>query len=240
MTSSVRICGWDRFQHYTDRNPPWIKLYNDLLDNRDYRELGPFSKALLIDLWLLASKNRKEDGCVQMGTETLAWRLRLEATQVREALLSIEAAGFVELVQGDTASDMLAARLQGATPEREGETERDNAFSKEVGEVWEAILTLHEKRKKKKVGPDLQLTRKRQSNIRARLREGFTVGDLIEAAQGFYSDTWPQRDKYLDPSYCFRNDECVRRFIAMHRNGGPSEKGPRPTQRRGFEERARP
>ena len=27
---------WDKFQHYKDRDPVWIKLHPELLDNDDY------------------------------------------------------------------------------------------------------------------------------------------------------------------------------------------------------------
>ena len=39
MTQWIEIVNWDKFQHYKDRRPVWIKLHLDLLDNDDY--LGP-------------------------------------------------------------------------------------------------------------------------------------------------------------------------------------------------------
>jgi hypothetical protein len=240
--ASLRVCGWARFQHYRDRNPPWIKLYNDLLDNRDYRELDPFCKALLIDIWLLASENKKEDGCVRMDGETLAWRLRLDTTQVAEALDSLEEAGFVEALQDD-ASDVLADCLQDATPEREGETEReterDTKLEEGVREVFTLCCELRISRTGKKGGPALQLTNGRASKIRARLREGFTVDDLKDCTRGFYADTWPDRDRYLDPKYAFKDDDTVRRFIDQHRNGPRNGGGPQYQPRRGYENVAR-
>ena len=29
----MRIKNWNRFQHFKDRKPPWIKLYRDILDD---------------------------------------------------------------------------------------------------------------------------------------------------------------------------------------------------------------
>jgi hypothetical protein len=31
----LRVKNWSEFQHYKDRNPPWIKLHRTLLDH-DY------------------------------------------------------------------------------------------------------------------------------------------------------------------------------------------------------------
>ena len=28
----LRVRNWERYQHYKERNPPWIKLYVELLD----------------------------------------------------------------------------------------------------------------------------------------------------------------------------------------------------------------
>src|SRR5690606_19747530 len=32
----LTVKNFERFQHYKDRNPPWIKLYNDLLDDYEF------------------------------------------------------------------------------------------------------------------------------------------------------------------------------------------------------------
>ena len=30
MDGWIVIPNWEKFQHYTDRNPPWVKLYTEL------------------------------------------------------------------------------------------------------------------------------------------------------------------------------------------------------------------
>lgn len=57
MASVICVVGFDRLQHYKDRNPPWIKLYGDLLDNYDFCCLQDASKWLALGLMILASKN---------------------------------------------------------------------------------------------------------------------------------------------------------------------------------------
>ena len=92
-------------------------------------------------------------------------------------------------------------------------------FDEDVETVFGLCRTLREKRLGKVSGPRLQLTQARQSKIRARLREGFTQAELEDAARGFYADTWKDRDKYLDPALCFRDDETVRRWMKAHWDG---------------------
>lgn len=51
----LEVRNWDKFQHYKHRNPPWIKLHNDMLRNYEYLCLQDASKLLLTHLWMLAS-----------------------------------------------------------------------------------------------------------------------------------------------------------------------------------------
>ena len=52
----IEIINWKKYQHYKDRNPPWIKLYHSLLDDYEYGCLQNDSKLLLISLFLLAAR----------------------------------------------------------------------------------------------------------------------------------------------------------------------------------------
>ncbi len=47
---------WDEHQHYKDRDPSWIKVYNRLLDDFDFLALSEVAQAQLLKLWLLASR----------------------------------------------------------------------------------------------------------------------------------------------------------------------------------------
>lgn len=52
----ISVKNWEKFQHYKDRNPPWIKLHRDLLRDYDFSCLQDADKLLLMLLWLLASQ----------------------------------------------------------------------------------------------------------------------------------------------------------------------------------------
>ncbi len=59
MTTASRtfaVKNFDRFQHYKDRSPPWIKLYNELFDDYEFSALPDALKGQLILIWLLASR----------------------------------------------------------------------------------------------------------------------------------------------------------------------------------------
>lgn len=57
----LKIKNWSKFQHYKDRNPPWIKLHCDIFTSEDWVMLADASKLLAVACMVIASKN---NGCV--------------------------------------------------------------------------------------------------------------------------------------------------------------------------------
>ena len=111
----IRIKDWRQFQHYTDRNPPWIKLHHVLLDDREWFELDGDASKVLIMCWLIASEN---DGNLPNLTD-LAFRFRMTEKRVSENLSKLS-----HWLEQD-ASAPLAERPHNAAPETEAETETD-------------------------------------------------------------------------------------------------------------------
>lgn len=49
----IEIPNWRKFQHYSDRTPPWIKLYVELRDKREWEDmLNDAQRGLLVRCWL--------------------------------------------------------------------------------------------------------------------------------------------------------------------------------------------
>jgi len=53
----LRIKNWGDLQHYSERRPPWIKLYRRLLEDNRFLELDEFAQWQLVRIWLLASRS---------------------------------------------------------------------------------------------------------------------------------------------------------------------------------------
>ena len=47
---------WGTFQHYKNRNPPWIKFHTSLLDDYDFQRLPGDAKWQLLLIWLVAAR----------------------------------------------------------------------------------------------------------------------------------------------------------------------------------------
>ena len=108
---------WDGpggFQHYTDRDPIWIKNYRDLLAKEEYLTLSFNRRGILHGLWLeYAASNR----AIRERTVTLTRRLGQRVT--RADLEALNDAGWITF----SASKPLAPRYHNASLE---ENRRDN------------------------------------------------------------------------------------------------------------------
>ncbi len=117
MNGFFSVKNFDRFQHYKDRSPPWIRLYNSLLDDYDFGQLPDASKAHLLAIWLLASRYENK---IPLDPEWVG--RRINATERVDLALLIKS-GFLVPDQG--CSDTLAGGKQDARPEeRRAETEQ--------------------------------------------------------------------------------------------------------------------
>jgi hypothetical protein len=110
-----KVRNFNERQHYKDRNPPWIKLYNSLLSDYEYQQLPDASRSHLIAIWLLASRNNNKLPYDQKWVEKNIF------STSKVDLKLLERLEFIEKIQ--SCSNMLADRKQGAIPERETERE---------------------------------------------------------------------------------------------------------------------
>jgi len=55
-----RVRNWQQFQHYRDRNPPWIKLHFAMLSSVDWVTLDDRARVLAVACMLIASRNGGE------------------------------------------------------------------------------------------------------------------------------------------------------------------------------------
>lgn len=131
----LRPKNWSDFQHYKNRNPPWIRFHKRILDDRIYQKLPIASRALAPMLWLLASESKDPNtGEFDGSVEELTFRLRWPETEIVDALKPLIDSGFFEMVQ--SASTVLAECLRDATPEkRREETEAENICASSTDEA---------------------------------------------------------------------------------------------------------
>lgn len=104
----IVVPNWKRFQHYKDRNPPWIKVYTELLHDPDYLGLSLASKGLLLQIWLVYSQTNG-----RLTADTL--RRVCRAGWGYPQLVSLNDAGFIKV----SASAALAPKTEAEIEQRD-------------------------------------------------------------------------------------------------------------------------
>lgn len=88
----LKVHDWDQYQHYSQRNPPWIKLHVNILNNRKFTSLALASKGLLMQLWILASENK---GQIADDLDEIRFRLRDPSIKQKDIYFLVST-GFLE------------------------------------------------------------------------------------------------------------------------------------------------
>ena len=145
MTQTFSVTNFEKFQHYRDRSPPWIKLYNGLLDDYGFAQLPDASKLHLVAIWLLASRF---DNRVPHDPGWIARRINASE---RVDLSLLQARGFITV---NDAGAPLADCGQDVEPE--SETEAETEKNKEEDSSADADAPLPVKAGKKNYPADFE------------------------------------------------------------------------------------
>lgn len=120
MKQYFSISNWKEFQHYKDRNPPWIKLHNQLLDNYEFEQLTDATKGHLLCIWMLASRTNNKLPLDQ------SWIKRKIGANSPVDLKTLESSGFIEL------QDMEHDASKPLVSEEERRDREEKSITKEV------------------------------------------------------------------------------------------------------------
>ncbi len=124
MSEVLIVIEWARFQHYKDRDPPWIKLYRDILTSEAWVVGTDLSRLVQIAIMLLAARYQN---AIPYRFDLIKKVTCLSCTQAqfKGAISHLTATGFIAVQAGQVASTALAARYKNASPEGESEERRE-------------------------------------------------------------------------------------------------------------------
>jgi hypothetical protein len=111
---------WDRYQHYRDRRPVWVKIYPELLHNPAYLALSLPCRGILIGLILLYADS---DRAIPLRTGYVSRALHGRVSNAQ--LISLSDAGFIEF----SASKPLAPPARSRERDREDQEQKQNPAS---------------------------------------------------------------------------------------------------------------
>lgn len=187
------VKNWAKFQHYKDRNPPWIKLHVEILSSEDWVTLADASRLLAVVCMVVAAKN---DGRIPNNPDYIKRIAYLDKLPDLSPLIKC---GFLLNPLAD-ASECKQEQAQ-ARPEKEAEAEADSV---PIGTGADAPL------KERIFGPALDWLAKQTGKPKARLRsvvgkwcsesgDGPTLQALTEAARNSPLDPIPYVERVLKP-----------------------------------------
>lgn len=222
---AYRVKNWGEYQQYKDRNPMWIKLHSDLLDDPDYHALPAEQAKYLILIWLAASRH-KANGELP-APKKLAYQLHI----TEEKLMSILAGLSHWIVQNDTepyrtVQNRIPEERRGEREETEteppltppgGECPEDEANDEpDPGdrENWKALFSFWQQLYNH---PSAKFTRQREAKLKARLREGYALEDCASAVRGLKKSRWhmgenPEGRVWDEWSLIFQSGEKLEKF----------------------------
>ncbi len=114
-----RIVAWNNYQHYKDRNPPWIKLHRELLTSRMWVSCNDETRALAVACMLLAAATENN---IPADTAYLKRVAYLNKKPDLKPLLDI---GFIEAIESKDSASKVAQTVRNACSETEAETEAE-------------------------------------------------------------------------------------------------------------------
>jgi uncharacterized phage protein (TIGR02220 family) len=148
------VKNWREHQHYTKRNPPWIKLHRAIIDDYAFAALKDKTKAHLMLIWVLAA-----------GMEG---RIPHDAKFIASRISAIEPVDLDAMVE---AGFLLNDGAEPDAPVAQNDAAAKNAEYRKQAE--EVIAFLNEK-----AGRKFDLNGANAGHVIARLRDGETVEDM--------------------------------------------------------------
>lgn len=194
MTSTISVKNWDRFQHYKDRDPPWIKLYRDMLTSESWVLGTDISRLVQIAITLLAARYQN-DIPNQFPLLKKVASFDFTEKQFNKAVEFLASVNFLEIKGVTSASNGLAhgasimlatcnteteqSRAEGETEQRQSRADTSAAAQPPV--EFSDIKSLYPSR-----AGDNPWPRALKACL-ARLREGSTWTELTEGVRRYQS-----------------------------------------------------
>lgn len=187
MTAVIAIREWAKFQHYKDRDPPWIKLYRDLLTSESWVLGTDDSRLVQLASMLLAARYHNATPLNYSLFRKVA-SIDMNEPKFRAAIKHLAGSGFLEIQELEpdrkqSASTLLATCTSEAEAEAEAEKKvptepvERNRSTGDVEAVFAHWQSIHGH-------PSAKLDDKRRRLIRLALKS-YTRNDLCEAISGY-------------------------------------------------------
>lgn len=167
MLTHFRVKNLEHYQHYRDRRPTWIKLYNDLLEDMKVMSLDVHDRWIWIGVLLLSSRY---DNCIEHNPVQL------------QRLLGVESADISRLIEaGLVESCAPGQHTVPSEPDKRKEKSKDWSDDKQWLAFWEIYPRKDGKQNAMRawaqIDPDMPLFAKIVADVRRRVKSDQWIRD---------------------------------------------------------------
>jgi hypothetical protein len=183
--STISIKNWEKFQHYSDRDPTWIKLYRDVLTTEAWVLGTDISRLLQIAITLLAARYKNSIPNHFDLIKKVA-SLDFSEPQFKKALKHLSDENFLEIQCLEHSASTALAQRYAREDESRGEERREDERreDKDMSSKLDPVDQVFEHWKSTWKHPRSALDLKRSATIKRALK-GYSVADLCEAISGY-------------------------------------------------------
>lgn len=223
--ATISIVRWDEFQHYRDRDPPWIKLYRDTLTSLAWMMGNDHSKLLMCALMLIAARYKNEIPADPLLVKRMA-HLEMDEKVISETLEKLVELEFLEIhgltINGKSVAKALLANRytekERSEQERSEQSRAEQSVELEIRPV-EAVFAHWQKVWNK---PRAKLDPKRRATI-SRALKAYDQATLCESISGYKNSTHHNgvndRNTVYDEIALFLRDAAHIDAGLQHANG---------------------
>jgi hypothetical protein len=187
----ISIQAWDRFQHYKDRDPPWVKLYRDLLTSESWVLGTDASRLVQVASVLLAARYGNRIPYRYDLIKKVA-HLEMSEKQFDQAVTHLAETNFLEIQQVAEEKHVVAqlastalATCTSETEQSKEKTEQSRAEQNSVGQAPDdSVARVFEHWRSVHGHSRATLDSKRRRVIREALKT-FSEADLCESIAGY-------------------------------------------------------
>jgi hypothetical protein len=206
----IEIPNWDKFQHYRNRRPAWIKCYVDLLARDEYLDLTFPQRGLLHGIWMEYARSPRN-----IPGDTLKLSRRLGGRVTKHSLNALVQAGFIEICASNV--------LEQSKRQSKSKKPPIVPLPKERPEV--RVIYDHWRTALGKTDPRYDtLSGERRAKIIARLNDGYTPEQLCAVFDLASRDDWADRKRHCDIPLLLRSREKVDGWLDRSSANGNGHK----------------
>lgn len=140
MEGFIRIVNYEDYQHYKDRNPPWVKQHKRFWNNSSIS--CERTSTRLLALFLISYASEFENALIPCNFREISRRANLNTAQVRTGVEALCQIGFLSLFASTTLASGKHSAKPLVTEEQSKEAKASLKKPRKRDELWDTLTVV--------------------------------------------------------------------------------------------------